>query len=343
VLSRELADINRQWLLRRRPRGNVQLADFEYRESEIPDKNSLRPGELLLRNRVFLCAPTMRNWMDAPGNSFYPSLAIGEPVLAPAACEVIASAREQVPVGTRVTSTTSWQDYQRVGAAHPVTPIADGLSFVEAMSVYGLNARTAYFGLLKVGRPKPGETLVVSGAAGSTGSAAAQIGKIMSCRVIGIAGGADKCDWLTKVCGLDAAIDYRLGRVQERLAELCPNGIDIFYDNVGGEILQAAVENMARFGRIVLCGQIASYTQGGPAPGPTNMMRIIYGGITMQGFLQSNYADEADAAITQLRQWVAAGKIVHREDVRTGFKNIPETFATLFDGRNQGTLLAVLD
>jgi NADPH-dependent curcumin reductase CurA len=124
---------------------------------------------------------------------------------------------------------------------------------------------------------------------------------------------------------------------------LCPNGIDIFYDNVGGEILQAAVENMARFGRIVLCGQIASYTQGGPAPGPTNMMRIIYGGITMQGFLQSNYADEADAAITQLRQWVAAGKIVHREDVRTGFKNIPETFATLFDGRNQGTLLAVLD
>jgi NADPH-dependent curcumin reductase CurA len=338
-----VTSVNRQWLLRRRPRGNVELADFEYRESEIPDIARLKPGELVLRNRVFLCAPTMRNWMDAPGNSLYPSLAIGEPVLAPAACEVIASAREQVPVGTRVTSTTSWQDYQRVDAAHAVMPIADGISFVEVMGVYGLNARTAYFGLLKVGRPKPGETLVVSGAAGSTGSVAAQIGKILSCRVIGIAGGADKCDWLTTVCGLDAAIDYRLGRVQERLAELCPNGIDIFYDNVGGEILQAAVENMARFGRIVLCGQIASYTKGGPAPGPTNMMRIIYGSITMQGFLQSNYADEADTAIAQLRQWVAAGKIIHREDVRTGFENIPETFATLFNGRNQGTLLAVLD
>jgi NADPH-dependent curcumin reductase CurA len=211
------------------------------------------------------------------------------------------------------------------------------------MGAYGLNARTAYFGLFKVGRPKPGEALVVSGAAGSTGSVAAQIGKIMGCRVIGIAGGPDKCHWLTQVCGLDAAIDYRQGRVQERLAELCPDGIDIFYDNVGGDILQAAVENMARFGRIVLCGQIANYTKGGPAPGPSNMMRIIYGGITMQGFLQSHYADEAAAAIAQLRQWVAAGKIAHREDVRTGFMNIPEIFATLFAGRNQGTLLAVPD
>jgi NADPH-dependent curcumin reductase CurA len=334
---------NRQWLLRRRPRGNVEPADFEYRETDLPVAAPLGAGELLLRNRVFLCAPTMRNWMDPPGNNFYPSISLGEPVLAPAASEVIASARDDMPVGARVTCHASWQDYQRVGPAHAVRRIPDGLSFVEAMGAYGLNARTGYFGLLKVGRPKPGETLVVSGAAGSTGSVAAQIGKILGCRVIGIAGGAEKCRWLTQACGLDAAIDYKSGGVCEKLAEVCPAGIDVFFDNVGGEILQAAVENMARFGRIVLCGQISSYTGGVPVPGPTNMMRIIYGSITMQGFLQSNFGDETESAIAELRGWVDAGKIVHREDVRNGFKRLPESFANLFDGRNQGTLLVVPD
>jgi NADPH-dependent curcumin reductase CurA len=335
--------INRQWLLRRRPRGNVEPADFEYRETGVPAGLPLRTGELLLRNRVVLCAPTMRNWMDPPGNNFYPSVPLGEPVLAPAACEVVASARDDVPVGTRVTCNASWQDYQRVGAEHAVRRISDGLTLIEAMGVYGLNARTGYFGLLKVGRPKSGETLVVSGAAGSTGSVAAQIGRIIGCRVVGIAGGADKCRWLTEACGLDAAIDYKSGKVREKLAETCPAGIDVFFDNVGGEILQAAVENMARFGRIVLCGQISGYTGGVPVPGPSNMMRIIYGSITMQGFLQSNFAAETESAIADLRRWVEAGKIVHREDVRTGFKTLPESFANLFDGGNRGTLLVVFD
>jgi NADPH-dependent curcumin reductase CurA len=335
--------MNRQWLLQCRPQGNVKQADFAYREVAWPDPASLKPGELLLHNRAFLCAPTMRNWMDPPGNNLYPSLPLGEPVRAPAACDVIASARSDVPVGMRVTSRTSWQDVELLTADHSVAPIADGISFVDALGVYGLNARTAYFGLLKVGRPRAGETLVVSGAAGSTGSMAAQIGKIMGCRVIGIAGGADKCRWLTEDCGLDAAIDYRQGHILQRLAELCPNGVDIFYDNVGGDLLQAAVENMARYGRIVLCGQIANYTRGGPAPGPNNMMRLVYGSITMQGFLQSDYAVEADMAIAQLRTWVAEGRIIHREDVRTGFLNIPDSFASLFDGSNQGTLIVIPD
>ncbi|MBB3858809.1 NADPH-dependent curcumin reductase CurA [Novosphingobium hassiacum] len=227
--------INRQWLLARRPQGNAPLADFEYREGSVPDPASLQPGELLVRNRVFLCVPT-------------------------------------------------------------------------------------------------GETLVVSGAVGSTGSMAARIGKIVGCRVIGIAGGSEKCAWLTESCGLDAAIDYRQGRVAEKLADLCPNGIDVFFDNVGGDILQAAVDNMASLGRIVLCGQIASYTDAEPAPGPSNMMRIIYGGITIQGFLQGNYADEAAAAVMQLREWEKEGKITHREDVRTGFAQLPEVFGDLFAG-----------
>ncbi len=335
--------INRQWLLKRRPSGAVQPGDLDYREGDAPDPADLKPGELLLRHRLFMCAPTMRNWMEPPGNSLYPSIDLGQPVLAPAGGEVVASARDDVPVGTLVTTLGSWQDYQRIGAEQDVAPIPQGLSLAEAMGVYGLNSRTAYVGLLRVGQPKPGETLVVSGAAGSTGSMAAQIGRIIGCRVIGIAGGAEKCRWLREECGLDGAIDYRQGRVQEQLAKLCPKGIDIFYDNVGGDILQAAIETMARFGRIVLCGQIAAYNDGGPVPGPTNMMRLIYGSIRMQGFLAGDYAAEWDDAIAQLKQWVDAGKIVHREDIRRGFRDFPTTFNALFDGSNDGTLLAEVD
>jgi NADPH-dependent curcumin reductase CurA len=172
---------------------------------------------------------------------------------------------------------------------------------------------------------------------------AAQIGKIKGCRVIGVAGRAEKCDWLTKECGLDAAVDYKSEHVYERLAALCPAGIDIFYDNVGGDVLQAAVDNMARHGRIVLCGQIAGYNDDRPVEGPRNMMRIIYGSVTMQGFLMGDYANEVNNALDELRAWVKGGRISHREDIRRGFEKIPESFSALFDGTNHGTLLACLD
>lgn len=338
-----MKEINRQWLLRRRPKGALVAADLEYREIPAPDPASLRPGELILRNRIFMCAPTMRNWMEAPGNSLYPSIPLGHPVMAPAGCEVVASTRVDVPVGSEVTTLASWQDFERVGVDHPVTPVPAGLKLADVMGPLGLNARTAYFGLLRVGQPKRGETLVVSGAAGSTGAIAAQIGKIVGCRVIGIAGGDAKCRMLTERLGLDGAVDYRSGRVEADLRALCPGGIDIFYDNVGGEILQAAIENMARFGRIVLCGQIAGYNEGGAVPGPSNMMRLIYGRIRMQGFLEGDYPGEAVEAVDQLRRWIADGKILHREDMRRGFMNLPEIFNALFDGGNEGTLLAMID
>ena len=334
---------NRQWLLRRRPQGMATADDFEYRETEISTTPELAPGELLLRNRVFLCAPTMRNFMNPPGNSFYLSLPIGEPVFAPAGCEVIASARPGVPVGALVTAFTSWQDYQRVGSTHALTPLPAGVDLMQAMGTLGMNTQTAYFGLLRVGRPLPGETVVVSGAAGSTGSIAAQIGKIHGCRVIGIAGGAEKCKWLINALKLDGALDYKAGDVLGQLRHLCPNGIDVFYDNVGGEILQAAVEVMARKGRIVLCGQIAGYNDADPAPGLRNMMRLVYGSITVQGFLRSDYADEVPAALAELQSWFAAGKLQARVDARGGFMQIPQTFAALFRGENAGTLLALVD
>jgi len=334
---------NRQWLLRRRPEGLPKPQDFELRTEGDPAE-PLENGQIRIRNLLFLCAPTMRNWMDETGNSLYPSIPLGSPVMAPAAARVVASKDPRYPVGSRVTTISSWQDYETIDAqARTVQLVPAGMTAVEAMGVFGLNSLTAYFGLLRVGKPQPGETLVVSGAAGSTGSIAAQIGKIKGCRVIGIAGGSTKCQWLIDECGLDAAIDYRAEDVEARLRELCPDGIDVFFDNVGGEILQAAIENMARFGRIVLCGQIASYNNGEPAEGPRNMMRLIYGSIVMQGFLMGDYRAEVPSALAELEPWIRKGRIVARVDVRSGFEELPEIYTSLFTGANEGTLMALID
>jgi NADPH-dependent curcumin reductase CurA len=334
-----MSAINRQWLLGRRPSGHLSTEDFTYREVALPAVE-LAPGEILVRNVVLLCAPTMRNWMDPPGNSLYPSIPLGSPVMAPAVAQVIDSADPRFPAGSRVYTISSWQDYQVIPTAQlPVIALQDDLTFVESLGRFGLNSLTAYFGLLEVGRPKHGETLVVSAAAGATGSVAAQIGRIKGARVIGIAGGPDKCAWLMRECRLDAVIDYKSEDVAQRLAELCPQGIDVFFDNVGGAILQAAIDHMAKFGRIVLCGQIGSYDGGGSPEGPRNMMRLIYGSITMQGFLCGNYTARFPEAIKELRAWVEAGQLSVREDVREGFAALPATFMDLFAGRNAGTLM----
>lgn len=336
--------INRQWLLRARPTGHLRQDDFEYREVPLAD-TPLAADEVRIRNVAFLCAPTMRNWMDPPGNSLYPSIPLGAPIMAPAVGRVVASANADFAIGDRVLALSSWQDYATVAATSVRRPtkVPDGITFLDAIGRYGLNPLTAYFGLLEVGQPKAGETLVVSGAAGSTGSTVAQIGKIKGLTVIGIAGGADKCRWLTETCGIDAAIDYKHEDVAARLAALCPKGIDVFFDNVGGAILQAAVDNMAPFGRIVLCGQIASYDDSAQPEGPRNMMRLVYGSIRMQGFLCGNYAARFGEATAALKAWHEAGRIVYREDLHRGFEELPSAFMTLFTGGNQGTLLVQID
>lgn len=339
-----MGEVNRRWLLKQRPDGALKSSDFEYVEHELPS-GELKPDEILVRNVAFLCAPTMRNWMDPPGNSLYPSIPLGQPVMAPAVGRVVRSAADSLPVGSRVFMLSSWQDYAVVagGGLRPPIRLPDGISFLDGLGRYGLNPMTAYFGLLEIGQPRAQETLVVSGAAGSTGSTVCQIGKIERLHVIGIAGGAEKCAWLTNECGIDAAIDYKSEDVAARLAELCPHGINIFFDNVGGEILQAAIDNMAPFGRIVLCGQIASYDGHASPEGPRNMMRLIYGGIRMQGFLCGHFAARFDEARAALKRWTEAGQLVYREDLRHGFENLPGAFQALFDGSNQGTLIVQID
>lgn len=334
-----MQELNREWILSRRPNGPCTVEDFEYRESTFTQPD-LPPGHILVHNSVFLCAPTMRNWMDPQSNSMYPSIDLGAPVIATCAGRVMASTDERFPVNSRVTMIGHWQEFDVVeSVVWPVRSVPEGQTLIEAMGPFGMNALTAYFGVNAVGRPKAGETMLVSGAAGSTGSVAAQIGKILGCRVIGVAGGPRKCEWLIDELGLDGAIDYRQGSLIEQVQQVCPEGVDVFFDNVGGEVLQAAVENMNKFGRIVLCGQIAGYNGSRPVDGPTNMMRLIYGGITMQGFLLGDYEDQLPKGRQDLAKWIGEGRLRHREDIRTGFENIPAVYSEIFTGGNEGTLL----
>lgn len=335
--------INRQWILARRPQGKCVAEDFLYREGPF-EPPALADGEILVRNMAFLCAPTIRNWMDAPGKNLIPSIPLGEPVRGPCAARVIASAHPDFPAGSRVCTTSPWQDHAVVSpSAVLVRPIPDGCSFIDALGPLGLNSLTAFFGLREVGQPKPGETLLVSGAAGSVGSSVAQIGRIMGCRVIGIAGGKEKCDWLAGSGIVDHCIDYRAGDIAGQVAALCPDGIDIYFDNVGGETLQAAIDNMDRHGRIVLCGQISGYNDGGSSNHIGNLMRLVYGSIRMEGFLASNYRERFPEATAMLADWFGQGKFVHRVDLRMGMEVLPLTMNALFDGTNRGTLIVQVD
>jgi len=332
---------NRSWTLARRPDGAVAVDDFALVESTF-GAPALAEGEILVRNRIFAVAPTIRNWLNDPGESYRGSIPIGGTIGGMAGCEVIASADPSYPPGARIVAMSRWEDWSVLRPAQapvPVFPMPGGMTFEQALGSYSPNSLTAYFGLIDVGRPRAGETVVVSGAAGSVGSLVVQIANILGCRVIGIAGSADKCRWLERACGADATIDYRIENLGERLDALAPGGIDLFFDNVGGDILQAAADRMARHGRIVLCGQISAYDRGGGAPGPRDMMKLVYGSIRMQGFVVGDYVARAGEAHDALSNWIAEGRIGIRVDLRDGFDRLPTAFVDLFRGANQGTLL----
>ena len=245
---------NRQWLLARRPQGAIQDSDFNFVETDAPAPGE---GEVLVRTLMLSCDPTQRGWIAR--DTYLPAVKIGEVVRSLGAGRIVASNNPDFSVGDIVSGFTGWQDYVAMNPKGQLNKVPPGAPLELAMSALGLNGVTAYFGLIEVGRPVAGETVVVSGAAGATGSVVGQIAKIKGCRVIGIAGGAEKCHWLTDEAGFDAAIDYKSEDVQARLKEVCPKGIDIFFDNVGGDILDAALARLAMRGRVVLCGGIANY------------------------------------------------------------------------------------
>jgi NADPH-dependent curcumin reductase len=248
--------------------------------------------------------------------------------------------------GDLVQGTFGWQDYAvaRPGGPVPVVKLPPGVPPTWALGVLGITGLTAYFGLLDIGRPKKGETVVVSGAAGATGSVAAQIARTLGCRVIGIAGGPEKCRWLTERARLDAAIDYKRENVPARLRELCPKGIDVYFDNVGGAILDAVLAQIADRARIALCGGISQYNEKEPPPGPRNIMSLVIHRARMEGFIVLDYLPRMGEGIGRLLSWVQAGEIAFEEDVQQGFENIPKTLLRLFEGRNLGKqLLHVAD
>jgi len=334
--------VNRQWLLKERPRGAIGPEHFELVSSPLPEPD-LAAGQVLLKTLMLGFDPAMRGWVvDEP--SYLPPVAIGDPMRASGVAQVIESGNPDLPVGTLVQGLINWQEYAIGDPAGliPPTPLPPGTPPNLALSVFGITSLTAYFGLLDVGQPREGDTVLVSGAAGATGSVAAQIARLKNCRVVGIAGGPEKCGWLLDACKLDAVIDYKHEDVRRRIGELCPTGVNVFFDNVGGATLEAAIEHMADFGRIVLCGAISSYNDTAPKPGPNNLMYLVSRRIRMQGFIVLDYLDRTGEAIEALTAWVTAGDIAWREDIQEGFENIPGTLQRLFDGRNVGKQLLKL-
>jgi NADPH-dependent curcumin reductase CurA len=253
-----------------------------------------------------------------------------------ALAEVVNSNAAHLKPGDLVFADTGWQDYA-VLSAKRLTPLPDLKPLTHLLSVYGVAGLTAYHGLLECGRPKPGETVAVSAAAGSVGSLVGQIAKLKGCKVVGIAGGAEKCAWLMDELGFDAAVDYKAGEVRRALRAACPDGIDVYFDNVGGDILEAALFNMALHGRIACCGAVSQYDGAAPAHGPRGIPGLIVTKrLNMAGFIVSDYADKDAQALADLQAWVADGRLKVLEDVIEGLENAPAGLIGLLAGENRG-------
>jgi NADPH-dependent curcumin reductase CurA len=329
--------MNRQWLLAERPTGMIEDRHFRLVTSAVPALEA--DGEILVRNLYLSLDPTQRGWISH--DTYLPAVALGEVIRSGAAGRVEKSRSPDYAVGDLVMGLFGWQDYARVPAKGPGAPtkLIPGVPIPLAMSALGLTGITAYFGLLEIGQPKAGETVVVSGAAGATGSVAGQIARLKGCRTIGIAGGKDKCDWLVRSARFDAAIDYKTENVAARLKELCPKGIDVFFDNVGGDQLDAALAQLAMRGRVVLCGAIATYNDDTVRPGPKHYINLIIQRGRMEGFIVLDYMKRAPEAVMQLFSWLQSGEIVNRVDVQEGLENAPAALRRLFSGENQGKQL----
>ncbi len=327
---------NHQFKLASRPVGAVQRSDFHYTEEPV---RAIGEGELLIKISHISLDPAMRGWMNASEASYMPPVAIGEVMRAIAVGQVVASNNPGFAVGDHVSGLLGVQEYA-ISKGQGISKIDPRLAplpmFLGALGMPGL---TAYFGLLDVGMPQEGQTVLVSGAAGAVGMLVGQIAKLKGCRVVGIAGGADKCDYLVKELGFDAAIDYKNGDVMAGLREHCPKGVDVFFDNVGGDILDAALANLAHGARIVICGAISQYNNTTPIKGPANYMALLVKRATMKGVMVSDYYPRAGAALQEMGGWIAQGKLKTREDVVVGLETFPDTFMKLFTGANNGKLV----
>lgn len=331
---------NRQWRLASRPVGMVKETDFELASEEIP---GVADGEVLVRNLFLAFEPAQRGWLDDV-KSYIPPVQIGEVMRASSVGQVVESKHPEFAVGQLVSGMLGWQEYFLTdGTPGPfggLSRVPDGIPPQRVLSALGATGMTAYFGIHDIHPVLEGDNVLVSGAAGATGSVAAQIARIRGAgKVVGIAGGPDKCRWLLEEAKLDAAIDYKNEDVLKRMREEFPSGVDLYFDNVGGDILDAALLAMAERGRITMCGGISGYNAETPPPGPSNIMQVVIKRLSVKGFILFDHIAAAAQAITDLSGWCASGDLVVEEDIQEGFENTPKTFLRLFQGKNLGKQL----
>ncbi len=321
---------NKKWILKKRPKGLVEESNFKFVEEELSE---LQDGEILIQTEYLSVDPTQRMWLtDMPG--YLPPIQIDEVIRSGGMGRVIKSKNERFDEGDLVNGFMGWQTHL-ISDGKGFTKVPEVLPIPTMLNVLGLTGITAYFGLLDIGQPNEGDTVVVSGAAGATGSVVAQIAKIKGCNVIGIAGGEEKCGWLED-CGLDHVIDYKATKATKELGRIAKDGIDIYFDNVGGPLLEAVLFKINLNARIVICGAISNYASTDMPVGPRNLSSLIVNRARMEGFLVLDYLDKADEARQELSRWLMDGKIKHREDIQEGIENCPNTLNRLFTGQNIG-------
>jgi NADPH-dependent curcumin reductase CurA len=327
--------VNRQFRLAARPVGLPKRSDWSLTEEPVAE---LGDGEFLVEILYISLDPAMRGWMNEV-RSYIAPVGIGEVMRAGAAGRVVASKHPGFAVGDHVYGGFGVQEYA-ISNGDEVTKIDPSLAPLPVyLGALGMPGMTAYFGLIEIGKPKSGETVVVSGAAGAVGMVVGQIARILGCRVVGIAGGAEKCRYLVEELGFDAAVDYKSQDVRKALRQHCPKGIDVYFDNVGGDILDAALANLARHARIVICGAVSQYNNTTAIKGPSNYLSLLVNRASMTGMVVFDYADRYPEAFKAMAGWRAAGELKSREDIVTGFEKFPETLLKLFAGENLGKLV----
>lgn len=327
-------------LLNNRPSGTPTTSDFKITNLELSD---LKDGEILLQAKYISVDPYLRGRMTDQ-KSYIEPFELNKPISSGMAAEVIESNNDQYTKGDFVSGMLNWSEYQIHNGAelNKVDPNQAPLS--AYLGVLGMTGLTAYFGLLDIGKPKQGETILVSGAAGAVGSIVGQIGKIKGCTVIGIAGSDEKIELLTNEFGYDKGINYKTTKdMNAAIKEAAPNGIDVYFDNVGGEILDAALANINRFGRVIACGAISLYNKTEQPTGPRVEITLIKKSVLMQGFTIGNYAQKFGEGISELAKWLNQGKLTHKETIVEGFDQAPQAFIDLFSGKNQGKMIVKAD
>lgn len=328
--------MNKSISLKSRPVGTPTLSNFEFKEV---DKPQIKEGEVLLQLRFVSVDPYLRGRMS-DAKSYIPPFELDKAISSGAIAEVVESKNDNYKVGDFVSGHLDWQEYQVSEGKNLLKVDGSQVSLSAYLGVLGMTGLTAYFGLSEIGKPKEGETIVVSGAAGAVGSVVGQIGKILGCRVVGIAGTDEKVEMLKSKFGFDEAINYNTTKdMQKAIAEASPDGVDVYFDNVGGEISDAVHVNINRFGRVVVCGAISMYNATEVPMGPRVQGFLVKQSALMQGFIVGNYQEKFPEGMRQLATWLQEGKLTYEETRVQGFDNIPNAFLQLFEGKNKGKMI----